>query len=477
MQVTETHTEGLKREYKVLISAKDIDEKVTGKLEELGAKVKVPGFRPGKVPMKVLRQRFAKSVMGEVLESAVNDSSSQALNERGLRPAVQPKIEITSFDEGKDLEYTMALEILPEIVPMDFAAIELERLAIDVEDSAVEETLADLAKAHKKTKSLDQPREARSGDVLVLDFKGTVDGEAFPGMAGEDHHLELGSNSFIAGFEEQLIGAGAGDSREVKVTFPEQYANDKLSGRDAVFAVTIKEVLESVPAEINDEFAATLGEKDLDSMKQRVRERLASEYKDFGRGRLKRQLLDQLAAGHEFPVPEGMVDGEFDAIWKQIEKDRKADRLDPDDAAKSEDDLKSEYRGIAERRVRLGLLISEVGRRNGIEVVQEELNRALLQEAQRHPGHEREMFELYQRTPAAMANLRAPIFEDKVVDFIVDLAKVSERKVTAAELRKEMAAEAAGEGADPGKNTKAKAGAEKAGDKAKKAAKPKEGSG
>jgi trigger factor len=399
MQVTETHTEGLKREYKVLISAKDIDEKVTGKLETLGAQVRVPGFRPGKVPMQVLRQRFAKSVMGEVLESAVNDSSSQALSERGLRPAVQPKIEITSFDEGKDLEYTMELEILPEIVPMDFAAIELERVAIEIEDSAIEETLADLAKGHKTTKPLANPRKAKSGDVLVLDFKGTVDGEAFPGMEGEDHHLELGSNSFIAGFEEQLIGAGAGDNREVKVTFPEQYANDKLSGRDAVFAVTVKEVLESVPAEINDEFAATLGEKDLDGVKQRVRERLAAEYKDFGRNRMKRQLLDQLADGHEFPVPQAMLDGEFDAIWKQIEDDRKADKLDAEDAAKSEDELKSEYQEIAERRVRLGLLISEVGRRNGIEVSQEELNRALMQEAQRHPGHEREVFEFFQRTP------------------------------------------------------------------------------
>ncbi len=473
MQVTETHTEGLKREYKVLISAKDIDEKVTGKLEELGAKVKVPGFRPGKIPMQVLRQRFAKSVMGEVLEGAVNDSSNQALSERGLRPAVQPKIEITAFDEGKDLEYTMALEILPDIEPMDFAAIELERMAIDVEDNAIEETLADLAKAHKTTMPLDKPREAKPGDVLVLDFKGTVDGEAFPGMEGEDHHLELGSNTFIAGFEEQLIGAGAGDSREVKVTFPEQYANDKLSGRDAIFAVTVKEVLESVPAELNDDFAVKLGEKDLAGVKQRVRERLASEYKDFGRGRMKRHLLDQLAEGHDFPVPLAMVDSEFDGIWKQIEEDRKADRLDADDAAKSEEDLKTEYRDIAERRVRLGLLISEVGQRNQIEVTQEELNRALLQEAQRHPGQEREVFDFFQRTPEAMANLRAPIYEDKVVDFIVDLAMVSERKVTPAELRKEMDAEAAGESAGRAKNTKAKAGAKKAGAKAKKTAKPK----
>ena len=470
MQVTETHTEGLKREYKVLISANDIDEKVTGRLEEIGAKIKVPGFRPGKVPMQILKQRFAKSVMGEVLERAVNDSSNQALNERGLRPAVQPKIEITKFDEGKDLEYTMALEVLPDFEPMDFAKLELERITIEVEDKSVEDALADVAKSHKTTKPLDKPRKAKSGDVLVVDFKGTVDGEAFPGMEAEDHHLELGSNSFVAGFEDQLIGAGAGESREVKITFPDQYVNDKLAGREAIFAVTVKEVLESVPAEINDDFAAKLGEKDLDAIKARIRERLGAEYKDFARARMKRELLDRLAAGHDLAVPEGMVEAEFHAIWHQIEDDKKAGRLDEEDAAKSEDELKSEYRAIAERRVRLGLLISEVGRRNGIDVTQEELNRALLQEAQRHPGHEREVFEFYQKTPDAIANLRAPIFEDKVVDFIVDLAKVSERKVTPAELRKELDAEAEEAPSD----AKGKSAGEKGGGKAKKAAKSKD---
>lgn len=470
MQVTETHTEGLKREYKVLISAQDIDEKVTGRLEEIGAKIKVPGFRPGKVPMQILKQRFAKSVMGEVLERAVNDSSNQALTERGLRPAVQPKIEITKFDEGKDLEYTMAIEVLPDFEPMDFSKLELERIAIEVEDKSINDALTDLAKSNKTTKPLDKPRKAQSGDVLVVDFKGTVDGEAFPGMEAEGHHLELGSNSFVAGFEDQLIGAGAGESRDVKITFPDTYVNDNLAGREAIFAVTVKDVLESVPAEINDEFAAKLGEKDLDAVKERIRERLGAEYKDFARARMKRQLLDKLAEGHDFAVPEGMVEAEFHAIWHQIEDDKKAGRLDEEDAAKSDDELKSEYREIAERRVRLGLLISEVGRRNGIDVTQEELNRALLQEAQRHPGHEREVFEFYQRTPDAIANLRAPIFEDKVVDFIVDLAKVTERKVTPAELRKELDAEA--EEAPSG--AKAKSSGKKGGGKAKKAAKSKD---
>jgi trigger factor len=474
MQVTETHTEGLKREYKVLISADDIEHKVTGRLEQLGARIKIPGFRPGKVPMTVLKQRFAKSVMGEVLEQAVNDSSNQALSERGLRPAAQPKIEITSFDEGEDLEYTMALEILPEIEPMDFSAIALERLAIEVEDSAVDETLSDLAKSHKQTRELETPREARSGDVLVVDFRGTVDGEELPGMAAEDHHLELGSNAFVAGFEDQLVGAKIGETREVKVTFPEEYVNDKLAGREAVFTVTVKNILEQVAAPVGDELATMLGEKDLASLKDKVRERLMSEYRDFGRARLKRQLLDKLAEGHEFPVPEGMVDAEFDAIWHQIEEERKQGRLDPEDEAKDEETLKAEYRNIAERRVRLGLLISEVGRRNGIEVAPEEVNRALLREAQNHPGHEREVLEFYQNNPQAMANLRAPLFEDKVVDFIVDLAKVSERKVTPDELRAEMAAEAEGMASGEAVEAKGKAKSKpkaKSGAKGKKSAK------
>lgn len=463
MQVTETHTEGLKREYKVLINADDIGEKMTGKLQELGGRVKIPGFRPGKVPITILKQRFGKSVMGEVLQDAVQDSSTQAISERGLRPATQPKIEITSFDEGKDLEYTIALEVLPDFEPTDFSQLTVHRTVIDVEDTAIEETLADLSKAYKDTKPLETPRPAQSGDVLVVDFKGTVDGEAYPGMEAEGHHLELGSNSFIEGFEEQLIGVNADDTREVRVTFPEAYANDKLAGREAVFSVTVKEILVSSPAEIGDGLAQRLGEENLDALKAAIRERLASEYKDVTRSKLKRELLDQLAEAHDFAVPEGMVDAEFHAIWHQIEDDRKNDRLDPDDAAKSDEELKTEYRAIAERRVRLGLLISEVGRRNGIEVTQEELNRAMLREAQQYPGQERQIFEFFQKNPEALANLRAPIFENKVVDFIVDLAQVEEKRMTAEAFRAELEAESQdGEAADSGPKGKKAAGRTKA---------------
>jgi trigger factor len=443
MQVTEVSSDGLKRDFKVVIEAKEITEKVENRLRELSARVKIPGFRPGKAPIKLLKQRYGPSVMGEVLERAVTDSSAQALNERGLRPAVQPKIEIDSFEDGKDLEYSMAIELLPEIQPMDFAKLELERVKIKVPDDEVASALERLAASRKETKPLETPRPAQSGDVLVLDFKGTVHGEALPGMAGEDHHLELGSNSFIAGFEEQLIGTEVSETRTVSITFPEGYGNEKLSGQPAVFECTIKEIRESVPAELNDELAKSMGAESLDDLRDKVKERLAQDYDGFARMRMKREILDQLSEAHDFEVPEAMVELEFNAIWQQVEHDREHGKVDPDDEGKDDEEVKAEYRHIAERRVRLGLLLSEVGRLNQIEVNQEEVNKALFTEAQRHPGQEQQVVEYYRANPEAQAQLRAPIFEDKVIDFIIDLAKVSERDVTADQLREEEEKEAA----------------------------------
>jgi len=470
MQVTETETDGLKREYKVVIAAQDLNEKLEARLQQVGEQVNIPGFRPGKVPLNVLKQRFGQRVMGEVLEQAVKDSSSQAMAERALRPALQPKIEITKFDQDKDLEYTMAVELLPDIEVMDFAKIELEQLKVEVPDSEVGEALERLAASQKTTAPLAEERPAESGDVLVIDFRGSVDGEELPGMAAEDHHLELGSNQFVGTFEEQLVGASKGESREVTVTFPEQYANDKLAGRDAIFQVSVKDILGTVPPEIDDSLAQRLGEESLETLKTRVREQIEKEYGQITRGRMKRTLLDKLAEGHNFPVPAGMVDAEFDMIWKQVETDRNEGRVDPDDEGKDDDALKEEYRQIAERRVRLGLLLSEVGRQNNIEVTQEEVNQALMQEAQKHPGQEREVFEFFQRTPEAMANLRAPIYEDKAIDFIADLAQVNVRSVSPEALREEVENEAdEAEKKEPAKKAAAKkATKSKASKKAKK---------
>ncbi len=448
MQVTETSTEGLKRAYKIVVSADDIKQKVDGRLEELKGQVKLPGFRPGKIPLKIMKQRFGASVMGEVLERTVQDSSNEALTERGIKPAGQPKIEVTSFDEGKDLEYSIELEVLPDIEVMDFGKIELERLKIAVPEEEVTTALEQIANQRKKTQPLETPRPAQSGDVLVIDFAGTVDGEALPGMAGDDHHLELGSNSFIQGFEDQLIGAEVGEEREVNVTFPEAYGNEKLAGRDAVFNCTVKDILESIPNPIDDSLAESLGEENLASLTEKVREQIEQQYAGLARARLKRQMLDQLADGHDFPVPDILLDSEFEAIWKQVEADREQGRLDPDDEGKDDEQLKSEYRAIAERRVRLGLLLAEVGRQNEIDVAQEELNQALIREAQRYPGQEQQVFQFYQSNQEAMAQLRAPVYEDKVVDFITELAQVSERDATLDDLKEEEEGDAAAEKAE-----------------------------
>lgn len=443
MQVTETQADGLTREFKVTVAAKDIDDKLEVRLQELGQQVSVPGFRPGKVPLPILKQRYGPSVMGEILERAVRETSSQAMDERGLRPAMQPKIEVTAFDSGKDLEYTMAVELMPDIEVMDFSKLEFERVKVAVPDAEIEEALGRVAEGHKKTEPLAEPRKAESGDVLVLDFRGEVDGEEQPGMVGEDHHLELGSNQFIQGFEDQLIGAEKNDEREVKVTFPDEYVNDKLAGREAIFQVTVKDILASVPHPIDETLAETLGEADLETVRSRLRGQIEGEYAQLTRARLKRAVLDRLAETHDFPIPPGMLEVEFEAIWKQIEEDRKHGHSDPEDEGKSEDGLKAEYRVIAERRVRLGLLLSEVGRLNEVEVAQEELNQALMREVRRFPGQESKVIEHFQKSPEAMANLRAPLFEDKVIDFIADLASVSERELSPEELRQELDADAA----------------------------------
>jgi len=449
MQITETNADGLKREFRVVVASSDIEEKVNDRLVEIGRQVRLPGFRPGKVPMTVLKKRFGSSVMGEVLEKAVSDSSSQAMQERGLRPALQPKIEIVSFKEGADLEYKMNLELLPEIQPVDLATIEVERLRPDVPEAKIDETLQKIAEQHRKSDKVE--REARSGDAVVIDFVGRIDGTEFPGGAAQDHKLELGSSSFIAGFEDQLIGAKAGDKRDVKVTFPQEYGSEELAGKDAAFEVTVKEVQEFRPPAIDDDLAKEIGFENLEEMRKMARERIERDYGNVARLRLKRQLLDKLAERHDFPVPPGMVEFEFEAIWKQLEQERAQNKeLAGEDAGKSEDELRAEYRQIAERRVRLGLLLAEIGRTNNISVGQEEVNRAVIEQARRHPGHERQVIELYRNNEQALAQLRAPIYEDKVIDFIIEMAKVTDKEVTPEEFLEAEKEEFAAAEASPG---------------------------
>jgi trigger factor len=435
MQITETNAEGLRHEFMVVVGADDIERRVQDRLNDIGRSVRLPGFRPGKVPLSVLRKRYGSSVMGEVLEHVVNDSSTTAMRERNLRPALQPQVEIVSFDEGKDLSYKMAVEVLPEIQTMNFSELNLERLKPEVPDQEIDQALERIARQQRKSEPADRP--AATGDLVVIDFTGSIDGTEFPGGSAKDYTLELGSGAFIPGFEDQLVGAKTGEQRTVDVTFPADYGAPDLAGKTAQFAVAVKEVRAITPQPIDDSLAEAVGMENLEGLRQAVRERIERDYAGLARQRLKRVLLDRLAERHDFPVPQGMVDIELDTIWKQFEAERERARKSgtaPEEGGKSDEELKAEYRAIAERRVKLGLLLSEVGRKNNITVSQEELNRALVDEARRFPGQERQVIEYYRKNPSAADGLRAPIYEDKVVDFVLEMAQVTERGVSPAEL-------------------------------------------
>lgn len=435
MQVTETKSEGLKREYKIAVPATDIEDHITSRLKNLARTVKLPGFRPGKAPVSLLRKRFGQNIMGEVLEKAVSDSSAKVMEDNSLRPAMQPKIEVVSFDEGKDLEYTMALEVLPKIEVGDFSKLELERLTAEVEETEIATVLERMAQAYKSSAPVTAKRKSKKGDIAVIDFKGRVGGEVFPGGAAEDYELELGSGSFIPGFEEQLTGAKAGDALDIKVTFPDEYGAEDLAGKEAVFEVTVKELREPVPAAIDDDLAKKMGRETLEELKQGIRDEHSKEYKEQSRQRLKRGLLDRLSDEHDFEVPEGMVEREFDAIWTQFQEHAKAHPEEKED--KSEDEIKSEFRTISVRRIRLGLLLSEVAEQNNIRVGPDDINKAMMAEARRYPGQEQAVIDYYRNSDEAQQQLRGPILEDKVVDFIIEMAKVTDKKVPVEDLMKD----------------------------------------
>ena len=434
MQITETKSEGLSREYTINLPADEIEEKVTHKLLEIQRTAQIPGFRPGKVPVPVLRKRFGQSVLGEVLERAVGDSSQQALTEKGVRPAMQPKIEITSYEDGTDLEYTMAVEALPEIEVGDFSKIKLDRIIPQAEEQEIHEALKNIAKTHQTSEPIKGERKSVMGDIVVVDFVGSVDGEEFPGGKAEDYQLELGSGSFIPGFEEQLVGVNAGTKTEVKVTFPESYGAPELAGKDAIFNVNLKEIRETTPAPINDELAKKSGMESLEKLKQSVSEEHARQYSSLARMRAKRLLLDELFNRHIFEVPAKMVDQEFETIWNQYkeQKEKPTEETEakaPKAEEKPDAEQEKEFREIAERRVRLGLLLAEIGRQNDIQIGQEEINRAIMEEARNYPGQEQKVLEFYKENPQALESVTAPLYEEKVVDFILELADVTDKKV------------------------------------------------
>jgi trigger factor len=434
MLVTETLSEGLKRGFTVKVPAASIESKHSAKLAELGKTLRLPGFRPGKVPATLVKQRYGQSVLGEVLEAAVNEATDALIAERNLRSVTKPRLELVSAFGAGDLEFKVEVELFPEFSLPELGGLSLTRQVAEVPGEKVDTALSEIASRQKKLVDVEDDRGAEMGDTLVVDFKGTVDGVAFEGGTGTGMPVELGGQGFIPGFAEGMIGMKAGESRDVPVTFPENYHATDLAGKPAVFAITATKLQKGEVPAIDDEFASTLGFESLEKVRELITSQIKREYDQLSRLRLKRDLLDALAGLVDFPVPVSMVDAEFAQIWARLEADRKAGQLDPEDAGKDEETLKADYRAIAERRVRLGLLLAEIGRVNKVQVAPEELNRAIQAEAMRYRGQEAQVFDFFRKNPQAIESLRGPIFEDKVVDFIVEMAKVPERRVSPQEL-------------------------------------------
>jgi trigger factor len=442
MQVTESLSEGLKRELKVVLSVGELSEKMDVRLKELKSQVRLNGFRPGKVPVSHIRKMYGRSIMAEVVQQAVSDSSQEALEERSERPAYQPEIALpedqtemeTIMDGNGDLAYTMAFEVVPSFEVEDFSSLVLERRVAKVEDENVNEQLTELAKQYRDFEPRDEKAKAELGDRVTIDFIGRIDGEPFEGGSQENAPLELGSNSFIPGFEDQLVDVKAGDALDVNVAFPDEYGVEELAGKPAVFEVKVNEVAAPVEATIDDDFAAKLGLEDLSKLKEAIQAQIQQEFEMVSQAQLKRQLLDKLDEAYKFDLPERLVDQEFEQIWGQVTQELENSGKTFEDEDTTEDDAREEYRGIAQRRVRLGLVLGEVGEKAGVSVSDDEVNNALMERIRQFPGQERQVYEYYQENPQALLELRGPIFEQKVVDHIAELANVSEQEVSKEEL-------------------------------------------
>lgn len=452
MQTVETLNEGLKRAYTLKIDRKDIEARVDGELKKVAPQIRMPGFRPGKVPANLVRKMHGPALEQQALETAVQEGVQQLLAEKNLRPAMQPSVELDEgFEPGKDAEVKVSLEVLPEVPAADIDGLKLERLTVPVEDGEIDETLKRIAAGNKQFETAAKPTyKAKLGDLVVIDFVGKVDGVEFEGGKGEGLSLELGSGQFIPGFEDQLVGVKANDEKTVNVTFPENYGAEHLAGKAATFDVTVNEVRTPKETGLDDEFAKQLGLEGIDKLRELIKGQLEQEHNGLTRTHMKRKLLDQLAAAHDFEVPPSMVDAEFNQIWAQLEHEA-SHEADPEKARAEMEADRNDYRRIAERRVRLGLLLSEIGTKNGVEITSAEMNRLIAQAAQQYRPEDRDRFIQYIRQePMAAAQLRAPLFEDKVVDFLFSKANVSDRTVTRTEIEAEIEADEDGHVHGPG---------------------------
>jgi trigger factor len=445
MEITETLSDGLKREFQIQVPAADLEARLTERLGELKDKVQLRGFRPGKVPMAHLRKIYGKAVMAETIEALIRELNAKVVTDHGLKLAMEPKVTIPNEETEvakviggqSDLAYTLAVEVLPKIELADFKGIKLERPVADVTDAQVSEALDRIAEQNRPFAAKGEGGKVEKGDRVVIDFTGTLEGVPFEGGTGGDVGVNVGSGTFIPGFEDQLIGMTAGETRQVKVTFPSNYTNEHLAGKDAEFKVTAKTVEAPGTVAVDDAFAKQLGLESLDKLKEAVKGRLQQEHAGLSRQRVKRQLLDKLDEMHKFALPPTLAEEEFKNVWNAVDSDLKAQGRSFADEGTTEEKAREEYRGIAERRVRLGLVLAEIGERNKIAVTDEEVTRAIVERARQVPGREQEVWEFYQKNPGALASIRAPIFEEKVVDFLLELATVSEKQVSREELLKE----------------------------------------
>jgi trigger factor len=474
MQIVETSNEGLKRAYTVKIPAKDIAARIDGEVAKIAPQVRMPGFRPGKVPANLVKKMHGPALHQEALNTTVREAMDKLLADHKLRPAMQPQVSLgDGYEEGKDAELSVAVEVLPTIATPSLDGIKLEKLVVAVNEAEVDEQVAKIASGSKSFTDAKKGKKAETGDQLIIDFVGKLDGVEFEGGKAEDAALEIGSGRFIPGFEEQLVGAKAGDEKTITVTFPADYPADNLKGKDAQFDITVKAVKVPGETKIDDDFAKNLGLESLEQLKGLLRGQIEQELAGLTRTQMKRALLDQLAAGHDFDVPPSMVEAEFSQIWAQLQQEAQ-NEADPAAALAEIEAEKGDYEAIAVRRVRLGLLLSEIGQANGVEVSGQEMQMLVAQAAQQYRPEDRQRFaEFISQDPLAAAQLRAPLFEDKVVDFLFDKAELTERTVTREELQAAIEAEETAEApAKPAKKAPAKKAADKAEAKPAKAEKP-----
>jgi len=445
MQVTETLAEGLKHEFKVSVPASDLDAKADAKLVDLKDKVKLNGFRPGKVPVSHLKKVYGRSVMAETIDQTIRDTNTQIFTDRGFRLATEPKItmpteqkEVEELLSGKtDLTYTVAIEVVPTIQLADFKTFSVEKPVVEVTDVEVDEAIKRIADQNRPYSAKAEGAKAETGDRVTISFKGSINGELFDGGTGEGIPVVIGANQFIPGFEEQLVGIGTGETRTLKVSFPKNYASEKLAGQPAEFETTATLIEAPGETNIDDEFAKTLGLESLDKLKEAARERLVAEFAGATRQRVKRALLDRLDDSHKFEAPPSLIEEEFNLMWNSIKAEMESSGKTFADEDTTEEAAKEEYQKIADRRVRLGLVLSEIGVKNKITVTDDEVSRAVIERARSMPGREKEVWDYYRSNANALAQLRAPIYEDKVVDFILELAQVTEKKVSREDLFKD----------------------------------------